>query len=86
MLRPVSVSAVERLLLGDAKIGDLHLPLLADDDILRLDIAMHQPDPVRGIQAIGNTFAHIHRCSIGRAPPRMSRALRSLPATYSITM
>ena len=47
--------------LGDPEVGDLHLPALADQQVPRLDIAVHQASGMRGLQGGGGLSDEAHR-------------------------
>ena len=47
--------------LGDPEVGDLHLPALADQQVPRLDIAVHQASRMRGLQGGGGLSDQAHR-------------------------
>ena len=47
--------------LGDAEVGDLHLTGGSDQDVARLDVAMHQTGGVRDLQRTPGLLEHVQR-------------------------
>jgi hypothetical protein len=43
--------------LGQSEVGDLHFPFSVDQDVVRFDVAMDDPFPVR----VGERVAHLPR-------------------------
>ena len=54
---------------GDPEIDQIGEIILSDQNVGGLDIAMHQPDSMRGVQRRGNLLDNLHR------PPRIQRAV-----------
>ena len=70
----------------DAEVGQLHLPGAVDQDVRRLDVAVHDPGGVGGGQGVGGLDQQRARPGRGRAAPRSRTSRpRSAPSTYSIT-
>ena len=73
--------------IGDAQIGQLHGALASEQDVGRLDVAVHDPARVNRIQSGGDAFENPqqpHRGASGRWPAR--RLSRVSPSTYSMTI
>ena len=51
---------------GDAEVDEIGEVVFGDQDVGRLHIAVHQPDPVRGVQRRGDLLDDAHRAR--RAP------------------
>ena len=47
--------------LGDAEVGDLHLAGRGDQDVARLDVAVHQAGGVRDLQRAAGLLEHVQR-------------------------
>jgi hypothetical protein len=80
-VRPVLVERAR-----DAEVGDLGRALLVDEDVLRLDVAVHDAAGVRGAERAGDLDRVGDRLVDGERPMRRMRSLSVSPSTYSKTM
>ena len=71
-------SVREAIGLGQAKIEDLRLPAIRDEDVRRLDVAMHDPGGMSGVQRIGQLRAQCQDCVAFEAPLRQKPRLECL--------
>ena len=64
---------------GDAEVGDLDLPVWADQDVARLDVAVHDAGRVRDRQRFADLADDVHR-GLGVQPPLFAQHLPQVPA------
>ena len=70
---------------GQAEVGDLDPAVVGEDDVLGLDVAVHDAGAVRGAERVEHRFEHGQR--LPRARARRARSARRAgcgPATYSM--
>jgi hypothetical protein len=72
---------------GDAEVGDERVRALAglQQDVLRLDVAVHDAARVGVGERVGDLAREAHRLVDGSGPPRARRARSVSPSTYGIT-
>ncbi len=71
---------------GDAEVGDLDAAVRGDEEVARLDVAVHETGGVRGLQCRGRLRDDVERLVGGGAEPSRSRIVESAsPGTSSIT-
>ena len=70
---------------GDAEVGDQRVPVLVEQDVLGLDVAVHDAVRMRVVQRVGDLAYDPERVATGRCPSRRSRARSDSPLTYGIT-
>ena len=63
---------------GDAEVGDLGLALAVDDHVLRLDVAVHDPAPVRVAERAQDLLGERDR-DLGRQRPALGHELLQRP-------
>ena len=69
----------------DAEVGDLHPPAPVDQDVGRLDVAVHDPGLVGGDQAVGRLPQQRRRLVGVRGPSSRTSWDIVVPSTYSMT-
>ncbi len=76
----------QRVVAGDAEVHQLHLALVGDDDVGRLDVAVDDAAEVRVVERTRDLQrddrGHLHR----QRGVSCSRSYRSMPCTYSMMM
>ena len=74
--------------LGDAEVGDLHLAVGGDQDVARLDVAVHDAVAVRVAQRGGDLRGDLGRARRASASrePRKHVGRATCPSTNSMTM
>jgi pSer/pThr/pTyr-binding forkhead associated (FHA) protein len=58
---------------GQAEVGQVGVIALADQHVVRLDVAVHEPDRVRGVERIGHLLEQVERAS--RVEPALADQL-----------
>ena len=61
------------------------MPLLVQQQVRRLDVAVDHALCVGVLQPLGRLEDAVHRLATGSGPCSLTSAARSLPSTYSIT-
>ncbi len=71
---------------GDPEVGHLRLPVVVQQDVLRLDVAVHEAAVVREGQRVRDLERELDRLANASSGPRADSSFRFSPSTYSKTM